>query len=150
MSGQPSAVMDWAHFERCRIEMGASFIKIIGYFREDAIESLQRIEQAMREKDMVGLVAPAHKLKGEARQVGALALADRAEYVEATARHCVEVKHVADELIPDIVELRRLWNATIGMIDAKLSPLAQRSAPAGFGRRAAGAAGPHNQGFGRL
>ena len=41
-------VVDWAHFEKARAELGPGFIRILSYFREDGIKSVSAIEQAMR------------------------------------------------------------------------------------------------------
>jgi histidine phosphotransfer protein HptB len=44
-------IVDWAHFERSRAELGPGFIRILSYFREDGIKSVGQIEQAMREQN---------------------------------------------------------------------------------------------------
>ena len=89
----------------------------------------------MREQNTVALVIPAHTLKGEARQFGAEPLADCAELIENSARICIETHSFPDELIADVVELRKLWNQTIELFDKATNPLADR-AP----RRRAGSA----------
>lgn len=140
-----SDIIDWVHFERSRAELGPGFIKILGYFREDGAKSVVAIEQAMHEHNTVALVIPAHTLKGESRQFGAEPLAAIAENIEQVARSCVETHRFPDELIPEVVELRRLWSRTIDLFDKATNPLLTRNAPStGFGRRAA------NQGFGRI
>lgn len=140
-----SDIIDWVHFERSRAELGPGFIKILGYFREDGTKSVAAIEQAMHEKSTVALVLPAHTLKGESRQFGAEPLAAVAENIEQVARSCVETHRFPDELVPEVVELRRLWQRTIEHFDKATNPLLTRNAPtSGFGRRVA------NQGFGRL
>ena len=53
-------IVDWVHFEQSRRELGAGFIRILGYFREDGVKSVAAIEAAMREQSTVGLVIPAH------------------------------------------------------------------------------------------
>jgi HPt (histidine-containing phosphotransfer) domain-containing protein len=68
-------IVDWGHFDRNRNELGPGFIKILGYFREDGVKSIARIEEAMRSHDTTALVVPAHTLKGESRQLGAESLA---------------------------------------------------------------------------
>ena len=139
-------IVDWVHFERSRIELGAGFIRILGYFREDGTKSVGIIEQAMREENTAALVIPAHTLKGEARQLGAEPLAKIAELIESTARFCVESRRFPDELVPQVVELRQLFNRTVEMFDKATNPLLSRARPAsaGFGRKAS------NQGFGRI
>ena len=143
---EDSDIVDWVHFERSRAELGADFIRILGYYREDGAKSIAAIEAAMREQNTVALVIPAHTLKGESRQFGANPVADVAEKIEDIARSSVETHSFPDELIPDVVQLRRLFNETIELYDKAVNPLRSRAAPTagGFGKRVA------NQGFGRL
>ena len=137
-------IVDWIYFEKSRAELGPGFIRILGYFREDGEKSVARIEQAMRDHRTVELVIPAHTLKGEARQFGAAPLADCAELIEQSARISIETHSFPDELIADVVKLRKLWSQTIELFDKATNPLLTRAAPAGFGRKAA------NQTFGRI
>jgi len=138
-------IVDWVHFEKSRAELGPGFIRILGYFREDGAKSVARIEAAMHEQNTIDLVIPAHTLKGEARQFGAEPIADRAELIEQTARSCIETHRFPDELIPDVVELRRLWNETIDLFDKATNPrLTRAPLQTAFGRKAA------NQSFGRI
>ena len=138
-------IVDWMHFEKTRAELGGGFIRILGYFREDGAKSVAQIEAAMREQNTVGLVIPAHTLKGEARQFGAGPLADCAELIEQSARISIETHSFPNELIADVVKLRSLWSETIALFDKATNPLLSRAAPQGaFGRKAG------NQSFGRL
>jgi histidine phosphotransfer protein HptB len=137
-------IIDWAHFEKNRSELGPGFIRILTYFREDGTKSVAQIEQAMREQNTAALVTPAHTLKGESRQLGAAPLAQIAELIETTARFCVESHRFPDELIPEVVQLRRLFNETVELFDKATNPLMTRAAPGGFGRKV------NNQGFGRI
>ena len=139
-------LVDWVHFEKSRGELGPGFIRIRGSFREDGAKSVAQIEAAMREENTVALVIPAHTLKGEARQFGAGPLSDKAELIENTARFCIETRRFPDELVADVVELRRLWSETIDLFDKATNPLLTRAAPVagGFGRKVT------NQGFGRI
>jgi len=137
-------LVDWVHFERSRSELGPGFIKILGYFREDGVKSLGQIEQAMREQNTTALVIPAHTLKGESRQLGAEPLAKIAELIESTARFCVENGRFPDELVPEVVQLRELFNQTIELFDKATNPLKTRTPVTGFGRKVT------NQGFGRI
>ena len=147
LSDELSKIVDWAHFERSRTELGPGFIRILSYFREDGSKSIAQIEQAMREENTIALVLPAHTIKGESRQLGAEPLAKVAELVESTARLCVETHRFPDELVPQVVELRRLFNDTVEQFDKATNPLMTRAAPApgGFGRKQV-----NNQGFGRI
>ncbi len=137
-------LVDWMYFERSRNELGPGFIRILGYYREDGAKSIAQIEQAMREKNAVALVLPAHTLKGESRQFGAEPLAEIAENIENVARTCVETHRFPDELVPEVVQLRRYFERTIELFDEATNPLKSRAAPGGFGRKVA------NQDFGRL
>jgi histidine phosphotransfer protein HptB len=143
LSDESADIIDWAHFEKSRAELGPGFIRILSYFREDGTRSVAQIEAAMHEENTVALVTPAHMLKGDARQLGATPLADIAERIEMTARFCVETHRFPDELITEVVELRRLFSETVRQFDKATNPLLSR-APRGFGRSAA------NQDFGRI
>src|SRR5689334_3101282 len=137
-------IVDWVHFEKSRAELGPGFIRILTYFREDGTKSVAEIEQAMHSHNTAALVLPAHTLKGESRQLGAEPIAKIAELIETTARLCVETHRFPDELIPQVVELRRLFEQTVEMFDKATNPLVSRSGPTGFGRKVT------NQGFGRI
>jgi HPt (histidine-containing phosphotransfer) domain-containing protein len=138
-------IVDWAHFEKSRSELGPSFIRILCYFKEDGTKSIAQIELAMREQNTAALVIPAHTLKGESRQLGAEPVAKIAELIESTARFCVETHRFPDELVPEVVELRKLFNETVDQFDKATNPLVTRAAPGGFGRKSVS-----NQGFGRI
>ena len=60
MSDDDSKIVDWVHFERSRQELGAGFIRILSYFREDGAKSVDQIEEAMHEENTAALVVPAH------------------------------------------------------------------------------------------
>ena len=139
-------IVDWAHFERSRSELGPGFIRILSYFKEDGVKSIGQIEEAMRDQNTAALVIPAHTLKGESRQLGAEPLAKIAELIETTARFCIESHRFPDELVKDVVELRRTFEKTVELFDGATNPLLSRArSPMGFGRKSAG-----NQGFGRI
>ena len=144
MAEEAREVVDWTHFEKSRTELGPAFIRILSYFKEDGVKSIGQIEQAMREENTTALVVPAHTLKGEARQLGAEPVAKIAELIESTARLCVETHRFPDELVPQVVELRSLFNQTVELFEKATNPLVQRTAPSGFGRKVS------NQGFGRI
>ena len=145
MSDEARDIVDWVHFERSRRELGPGFIKIISYFREDGVKSIAQIEEAMRDHNTAALVLPAHTLKGESRQLGAEPLAKIAELIETTSRFCIETHRFPDELVPQVVELRKLFQQTIDLFEKATNPLVSRApAPGGFGRKVT------NQGFGRI
>ena len=145
MSDDELQIVDWVHFERSRAELGAGFIRILSYFREDGAKSVAQIEEAMHDQNTAALVIPAHTIKGEARQFGAEPLAKMAELIETTARLCVETHRFPDELVPEVVELRRLFNRTVELFDKATNPLlSRRPQPGGFGSKVG------NQDFGRI
>jgi HPt (histidine-containing phosphotransfer) domain-containing protein len=137
-------IVDWVHFEKSRAELGPGFIRILSYFKEDGVKSISQIEEAMHEQNTAALVLPAHTLKGESRQLGAEPLAKIAELIETTARFCIESHRFPDELVPEVVELRRLFQQTVDLFEKATNPLVSRAPAGGFGRKAS------NQGFGRI
>jgi HPt (histidine-containing phosphotransfer) domain-containing protein len=135
-------IVDWTKFQQMRTELGASFVRILSYFREDGEKAVEKIEQAMHRGDAAALVLPAHTLKAEARQFGAEPVAALAEEIEQAGRRGVEGHFFPDNILPQVARLRPLYTRTIGQLDAEANPLVQRRAQA---RR-----GPSNQEFGRL
>lgn len=133
MDEAAAPLVDWTAFTQARQELGAGFVRILGYFREDGVKSVAAIEEAMRAKDATALVRPAHTLKGEARQFGADPLADLAEEIEVVARRCVELKTSPDELIPQVVQLRPIFEQTLDLFEREINPLVERRSA--FGRR---------------
>jgi histidine phosphotransfer protein HptB len=144
VSDEARDIVDWVHFEKSRSELGPGFIRILSYFKEDGVKSIAQIEQAMRDQNTAALVLPAHTLKGESRPLGAEPLAKIAELIESTARFSLESRRFPDELVPEVVELRRLFDQTIDLFDKATNPLMTRAGPGGFGRKA------NNQSFGRI
>jgi hypothetical protein len=56
----------------------------------------------------------------------------------------VESHRFPDELVPEVVQLRALFNETVELFEKATNPLVQRTPPTGFGRKV------NNQGFGRI
>ncbi len=139
-------LINWHEYDVARAQLGANFSRILGYFREDGIKSVELIEVAMRARDAAALVRPAHTLKGESRQFGSRALGDLAERIEMTSRRCVEMRTSPEELISDVAELRICFTRTLTELEEHdVSPAVAFRKPAGFGRKA-----PVLGGFGRL
>lgn len=134
MSLDENELIDWTVFARSRAELGAGFVRILGYFREDGVKSVAAIEAAMRAQNAAAMVIPAHTLKGESLQFGAEPLGALAERIEVIARDCVENRDTPDEALGDIVALRSLFEATLAILERESNPLVERR-PA-FGRRA--------------
>lgn len=126
-------LVDTAVLSRTRAQLGANFIRILGYFREDGVKSVSQIEAAMRAQNAAAMVTPAHTLKAEAQQFGAEPLAELAEGIEMIARSCVERHDTPTDAIELVVRLRPLFDETLALLDREANPLvARRSA---FGRR---------------
>jgi HPt (histidine-containing phosphotransfer) domain-containing protein len=137
MASAMGNIVDWTVFAKARAELGADFVRILGYFREDGVKSVAEIEEAMRGFDAVALVRPAHTLKGDSLQFGAEPLGELAEQIELVARRCVESRDSPDELIEVVVKLRPLFEETLALFDREINPLVNRRPPAAFGRKAA-------------
>jgi HPt (histidine-containing phosphotransfer) domain-containing protein len=135
-------LVDWTAFSEMRTELGASFVRILSYFREDGEKAVSRIEDAMHRGDAAALVLPAHTLKAEARQFGAEPVAALAEEIERAGRRAVESHLFPDNILPQVAQLRPLYNRTLDQLEAETNPLAVR--------RGSHGRGPSNQEFGRL
>lgn len=133
MSIDDEDLIDWTVFTRARSELGAGFVRILGYFREDGVKSVAAIETAMRALNAAGMVIPAHTLKGEARQFGAEPLAALAERIELIARDCVENRDTPDQALSEIVRLRPTFEKTLTKLERESNPLVERRPV--FGRR---------------
>ena len=140
---EPKAVVDWKSFSKARSQLGAGFVRMLGYFREDGDKAIATIEQAMQRRDAAALVLASHKLKSEARQFGAELLGELAEEIELSARRSIEQRMFPDHLLPSAARLRPLYQQTVTLFEGETNPLAQRRA--GMSRGAA-----HNQEFGRI
>ena len=135
-------LIDWVAFARMRTQLGADFIRILGYFREDGEKSVSRIEQAMQGRDAAALILPAHTMKTEARQFGAGLLADLAEEIEDAGRRAIESRLFPDQILPQVARLRPLYRDTMDLFEQETNPL--------VARRATLSRGVGNQEFGRL
>ena len=137
VSSEDRSLVDWTVFTRARSELGAGFVRILGYFREDGVKSVAAIENAMRAQNAAAMVIPAHTLKGESRQFGAEPLGLAAERIEMIARRCVEDRDTPDEALAHVVSLRALFENTLTILEREANPLVERRPPAAsFGRRA--------------
>lgn len=132
---ETGTLINWTSYSQARAELGPNFVRILGYFREDGVKSVDQIEAAMRMHNAAALVIPAHTLKGEARQFGADPLADLAEQIEVTARACVERQDTPEGALKYVVELRPMFEATLSLLERESNPLVERRPV--FGRRPA-------------
>jgi histidine phosphotransfer protein HptB len=126
LNEEANDLIDWKSFTETRTLLGAGFVRILGYFREDGTKSVAAIEEAMRLRDSSKLVIPAHTLKGEAWQFGADRLAMLAEEIEVAARHYVEIHQDPSDLVEKVVELRPIFEATLAALETEASPLVER------------------------
>lgn len=126
-------IVDWSTFSAVRAELGANFVRILGYFQEDGEKSVATIEAAMHARSSAAMILPAHTLKAEARQFGAIPVALLAEEIETSARRGVESRLFPDEILPQVAQLRPLYQRTMAQLEERANPLLQRRA--GFGRR---------------
>jgi HPt (histidine-containing phosphotransfer) domain-containing protein len=126
VSVETSNLVDGPALARAKAELGTGFARILGYFREDGIKSLTALEEAVRKANAVAMVIPAHTLKGEARQFGALALATLAEKIEDRARLCIEHHDSPEAAIEDVVALRPVLLQTLALLEreAGVTPVA--------------------------
>src|SRR3546814_14462557 len=100
---------NWTEFAKSRSELGAAFLRILGYFREDGEKAIGAIEEAFRARNAAALVAPAPKLKGESAQFGAYRLSAMAEKIEMVDRRCVERREGPDALTEEGGIGRAAW-----------------------------------------
>jgi HPt (histidine-containing phosphotransfer) domain-containing protein len=138
LTNETDGLIDWTVFGETRTLLGAGFMRILGYFREDGTKSVAAIEEAMRLKDSAKLVIPAHKLKGEAWQFGGHRLALLAEEIEVAARHYVEIRIDPSELVEKVVRLRPMFEATLLALESETSPLVERRSVAAAQRNVLG------------
>jgi HPt (histidine-containing phosphotransfer) domain-containing protein len=140
MHSSDGAVIDPARLGALRQELGASFGRMLGYFREDGNKSIRAIEDGARERSAVALVRPAHTLKGDALVFGAVLLAEAAETIEVAARQAVEDHVYPDEIVAEVVRLRPLFDTAVERLVREASPATVLRRAVGFGRKSPGRA----------
>lgn len=131
-SGAP--LVNWTVLDSARVQLGGAFMRIYGYFRDDAEAAVDAVEVAMRTKNGPAMINPAAALRSAAEQLGAEQLADLAEDIEMHARSCVETMLVPDDYVDRVAALRPLLVETLAAMDAEVSPLIHRRGQ--FGRKA--------------
>ncbi|QIG81224.1 Hpt domain-containing protein [Stakelama tenebrarum] len=136
MSIDAAALVNMTEFARARVQLGANFARILGYFREDGEKSVAQIEAAMRAQNAAALVIPAHTLKGESSQFGAAPLAALAERIEMIGRSCVERHDTPSDALEHVVQLRPMFEATLELLERESNPLVARRPT--FGKRSIG------------
>lgn len=134
MPNEELPLVDWAAFTQTRAQLGPELMRILGYFVEDGLKSIDAVECAMRSGNSAGLISPAHKLKSEARQFGGELLGQLAEDIEMFGRACVESRESPESYVDRVVTLRPIFAEMLQAIDEETNPLVQPHA-AGAGRR---------------
>ncbi len=129
-------LVDPAKLDALRQELGANLIRVLGYFREDGDKSIRAIEDAARTRSAVALVRPAHTLKGDSLQFGAVPLGEMAERIEQAARAAVEDHVYPDEIVAEVVQLRPLFDRTVALLTRETSAATTIRRAVGFGRKA--------------
>lgn len=130
-----SQVIDHSKLDGLRRDLGPSFGRILGYFREDGTRTIAAIEEAVRHKSAVALVRPAHTLKGEALQFGAVRLGEMAERIEQAGRGAVEDHVFPIEVVEYVVALRPLFTEALGVLARESVIAAPVRRTVGFGRK---------------
>ena len=138
MSGHP--LINPETLSALRTELGEHFPRILSYFAEDGVKSVQAIEDAVANRDPVALVRPAHTLKGESLQFGAESLGFAAEHIEKAARAGVEAHSFPTDIVDFSWKLRPLFEETLAALQHAVAPRPTYAQPlrrpaAGFGRK---------------
>ena len=146
LSDERPDIVDWAHFEKSRAELGPGFIRILSYFKEDGVKSIAQIEQrdARTEHDRAG----ASRAYAEGRSTPA-------------RRRAAGQDRRADRIDRALLHRDPPFPRRAGARSGRASPAVQRNGravrkgdqsaadprrrrPVGFGRKV------NNQGFGRI
>lgn len=143
MGYNQSDLVNRAALQQIRDLLGADFLQTVGHYRDDSAKNVVAIENAYRANDAVGMVRPAHTLKGDSLQFGAEALGMLAEHIEHVARQCVEEHRSPSSLGVDIPRLRPMLTETLAGFQRELAAMAAsgmqvRRPVAGFGRKQVG------------
>ncbi|MBS0213746.1 MAG: response regulator [Proteobacteria bacterium] len=82
----PSPALDSEIIEDLWSAMGDSFRELLQVFLEDAPKHLAKLDEAIANHDVPGLVGPAHALKSSSANLGAMQLSAAAKHIEQGAR----------------------------------------------------------------
>ena len=140
MIDNTEAIVDITRFMQAKGELGGSFARIVGFFREDGEKAIRAIESAMGRGDAAALVRPAHTLKGESLQFGAELLGSAAETIEKAAREAVEHHEFPTHVAVQVAQLRPLFHHSLAFFDRELAAVAPAMPvrrAVGFGRKTA-------------
>jgi histidine phosphotransfer protein HptB len=62
MTDPQTPLVDWPLLDSARSSLGGAFMRIYGYFREDAERAVDAVEAAMRSRNGLGMIDPAAAL----------------------------------------------------------------------------------------
>ncbi len=110
-------LFDAAELTEARRVTGPGFARIVHYFHEDGVKAIVAIEHAMHVQSATAMVLPAHTLKGEARQLGAVRLGEIAEAIEMRARDCIEKRIPPQDIAVEVSMLRGCFAETLQHLD---------------------------------
>lgn len=100
------AILDMAAIAEAKATMKDKFPKMIGYFLEDSVMYVTKVEEGFASGNAEAIVPPAHTLKSSARQMGAALLSSIAKDIELNAREIVKGNGSLSQIAPRIPELK--------------------------------------------
>lgn len=127
-------LVDAAELAEAQRVIGPDFSRIVSYFQEDGVKAIVTIEQAMHARSAKAMALPAHKLKGEARQLGAVRLGEIAETIEKAARDCIEKQLPPEGIVIEVAMLRGCFAETLKQFAVPERALPHPGVRPGLGR----------------
>lgn len=79
--------IDWEAHGEAKILFHQKYPQMLGYYQEDVARYLREIEEALAVADIEGVIRPAHTIKSNSRNMGALKLSLLAGDMEALAKN---------------------------------------------------------------
>lgn len=125
----PIELIDGKQLAAARARMGPQFWRTLSYLHDEGLVAMGKIENALRAHDPVAMIEPAERLKDEALPLGAFRLAENAETIEMQARDCVEYHQDPAPLIESVVQLRRVFDETVALLQNDANPLIKHRSP---------------------
>ncbi|MYN06849.1 EAL domain-containing protein ['Massilia aquatica' Lu et al. 2020] len=116
LSAPPSAPIDMDVFDKLREILGSALPHAVSPFLEDSPAYLNELEQAVHDGDSDTARARAHALKGSSGNLGANALAQLAQQIEALA-----IERKLAQIGPLLPALRAQYAAVASFLSAEMS-----------------------------
>jgi HPt (histidine-containing phosphotransfer) domain-containing protein len=79
-------LLDETKLRAVQTAMAGKMLMLVRYYLEDTSYYLERMEQALAEQNVVGLIPPAHTAKSGSRQLGLMRAGEIAAAIEILAR----------------------------------------------------------------